>query len=117
MLLPIGSCEAEVDKARLGGIEPKLVPRKTLAQHVEDPPGVVVSLERQDSIVGEVDKGTSPFEPGLHLAFEPRIQHMVQEDVREQRRDDALNAKDNLRLLTPPIGLISAAPRYEVVWP
>src|SRR5262245_4728546 len=65
MLLPIGSCEAEVDEARLGRMKPEPIPSKTLAQHVEDPLGVVVSLERQDGIVGKPDKGTSPLSRGL----------------------------------------------------
>jgi hypothetical protein len=39
----------------------------------------------------------------------------VEIDVGQQRADYALNAKDNLRLLTPPMGWISAAPRHEVV--
>src|SRR5258708_6088918 len=33
--------------------------------------------------------GTSPLEPWPHLRLEPFIQHIVQVDVREQRRDYA----------------------------
>jgi len=44
----------------------------------------------------------------------PVLQEPVHVDVGEQRARYALNAKDNLRLPTPPTGWISAAPRREV---
>src|SRR6516225_4180697 len=40
MSFPIGSFEAEVDEARLVGMELKLVPTEALAQNAEDPRGV-----------------------------------------------------------------------------
>ena len=97
MCFPIRSFEAEVDEARLVGMERKLVPSETLAQNAEDPLGVEEVLKRHHGIVGESDKGASPLEPRFHLVIEPLIQHMMQENVREVGRDDALNAKDNFQ--------------------
>src|SRR5208337_1959077 len=39
--------------------------------------------------VGEPGKGAFPFEARPHLGLEPFVQHIVQEDVREARRDHA----------------------------
>jgi hypothetical protein len=42
-------------------------------------------LERHDGIISEADKGTSACKLWPHLAPEPFVQHVVQEDVREAR--------------------------------
>ena len=65
------------------------IPRKTLVQYCQDAFGIDNDIERHDRIVGETDKGACSFEARPHLAFEPVIQHMVQEDVRETGRDHA----------------------------
>ena len=85
----IRSLEAEVDEACLLGMQCKAIPRKTLAQHSQNPLGAEEVLERHHKIIGIPDKGTSPLESWPHLGFEPFIQHMVQINVREQWRDHA----------------------------
>src|ERR1700679_2447722 len=84
---PIRAFEAEVDEACLVGMQRKAVSRKTLAQNSQNPFGAEEVLERHHKIVGISDKGTSPLEPWPHLRLEPFIQHIVQVDVRKQRRD------------------------------
>ena len=84
---PIWPLEAEVDEACLLGMQRKAIPCKTLTQNGQDPFGAEEVLERHYKIIGIPDKGTSPLEPRPHLCFESFIQHMVQIDVREQRRD------------------------------
>ena len=88
---------AEVDEARLVGMQREPMPSKPFSQSFQHPFGVVVVLEGHDEVVGKANQGTLSLQAGLHLAFEPLIQHMVQEDVRKYRRDDAPNAKDNFR--------------------
>jgi len=75
--------EPEVDEARLVGVERKPVPRQTLAQDGEDLPGVDEVVERHDQVIGKPDQHRLSLETGPHLALEPSIQHMVQEDVRK----------------------------------
>ena len=82
MSCPNWSFEAEVDEARLVGMERKLVPSETLAQNAENPLGVEEVLKRHHGIVGVPDKGTSPLKAWLHLVLEPLIQHVVQENIR-----------------------------------
>ena len=74
---------AEVDEACLVGMKRQPIPRKTLVQYCQDAFGIDTAVERHDRIVSESDKGACSFEARPHLAFEPFIQHMVQEDVRE----------------------------------
>jgi hypothetical protein len=47
----------------------------------EDSLGVAEVRERHNGIVGKPDKGAVPCEPRTHLALEPFIQHVMQEDV------------------------------------
>jgi len=83
MVGPIWSVVAEIDEARLVGMESESIPSKALAQYVEDPFGIEGILECHHGIIGEPNKGTSPLETWPHLEFEPFIQHVMQENVRE----------------------------------
>jgi hypothetical protein len=56
---------------------------------LHDPLGVVVVLERHHKVIGKPHQSTRSRHAGSHLGLEPLIQHMVQENVCEQRRDDA----------------------------
>ena len=87
VVFSIRSVAAEIDEARLVGVERELVSTKTLAQNIQNPLGILEVRERHHGIVGESDKGTFPLEAWLHLVLEPRIQHMMQEDIREAGRD------------------------------
>jgi hypothetical protein len=78
---------AEVDEARLVGVEGKSIPRETLAQDRQHTFGVDDVIERHQCIVGEPGKGALPSETRFHLDLEPFVQHVVQEDVREAGRD------------------------------
>ena len=85
MVSPIWSVVAEIDEARLVGMECESIPCKALTQNAEDPLGIEEVLERQHGIVSEADKGTSPLETWPHLDLKPFVQHVVQENVREAR--------------------------------
>jgi len=82
VVLAIWSVAAEIDKACLVGMERELVPRKTLAQYIQNPLGILKVCERHHGVISKTDKGTVPLEPRFHLVHEPLIQHMMQEDVR-----------------------------------
>src|SRR6202521_1752310 len=85
MVSPIWSAVAEIDEARLVGMECESVPCKALTQNAKDPLGIEEILERQHGIISEADKGTSSLEPWSHLELKPFVQHVVQENVREAR--------------------------------
>jgi hypothetical protein len=85
MVSPIWSVVAEIDEARLVGMECESVPCKSLTQNAKDPLGIEEVLERQHGIISEADKGTSPLETWPHLELKPFVQHVVQENVREAR--------------------------------
>src|SRR6202051_4692512 len=53
MVSPIWSFVAEIDEARLVGMECESIPCKALAQNAEDPLGIEEVLERQHGIVSE----------------------------------------------------------------
>src|SRR3982751_4825080 len=54
--------EAEVDEARLVGMEREPIPGKTLAQNSQDPRGIGKGLESHHEIVGVPDKAGSSFQ-------------------------------------------------------
>jgi hypothetical protein len=85
MVSPIWSVVAEINEARLVGMECESISCKSLAQYAENPLGVEKVLERHHGIISEPDKGTSPLETWPHLDLEPFIQHVVQENIREAR--------------------------------
>src|SRR5215471_10090058 len=62
VVLAIWSVAAEIDEARLVGMERELVPCETLAQNFQNPLGILEVRERHHGIVGESDKGTFPLE-------------------------------------------------------
>ena len=77
---PIWSVAAEIDEARLVGMEREPIPSETLAQNDQNPLGVAEVRERQYGIVGETGKGTVPPEAWLHLVLEP----LIQQDGRDE---------------------------------
>src|ERR1700689_1028671 len=81
--VPFGRLLRKSTKRRLVGMESESIPSKALAQYVEDPFGIEGILECHHGIIGEPNKGTSPLETWPHLEFEPFIQHVMQENVRE----------------------------------
>jgi hypothetical protein len=76
VVLAIWSVAAEIDQARLVGMERKLVPSKARAQNVQNPLGILEVRERHDDVVGESDKGAFPLEAWFHFILEPLTQHI-----------------------------------------
>ena len=87
MARALSSLLAEVDEARLVGVEGKSIPSEALAEDRQHAFGVIDIVERHQRVVGEPDKDALPSQTRFHLGLEPFVQHMVQEDVREAGRD------------------------------
>ena len=58
------------------------IPLKTLAQHCQDPLGIIEVFKCHDEVISVPDQDTSPPQARPHLGLEPFIQHVVQIDVR-----------------------------------
>src|SRR5580700_10494116 len=97
MVSPIWSVVAEIDEARLVGMECESVPCKSLTQNAKDPLGIEEVLERQHGIISEADKGTSPLETWPHLELKPFVQHVCRKIFERQGE------------ITPPCGEPSVA--------
>jgi len=87
MARALSSLWAEVDEARLVGVEGESIPSEALAENQQHAFGVIDVVERHQRAVGEPDKDARPSETRFHHGLEPFVQHMVQEDVREAGRD------------------------------
>lgn len=97
MAIAIRPLEPEVHKARLVRMESESVPAETFAQRGECPLGCEVILECHHGVVRVSHQDAPTLEVRARRCFEPFVQHVVQVDVRKQRRDGSLNAKDNFR--------------------
>jgi hypothetical protein len=84
---PAGAFEPEVYEAGLGRVEPKPKAAKALAQYVQQSLAGPMVLEGDHGVIGVADQLTPPFPARPHRRLEPHIQHVMQIEVREQRRD------------------------------
>lgn len=57
--------------------------------HVPEEPCVLLAREDQHGIVGISDQESRGPQPRLHLLHVPGFEHLMQDDVRQKRRDDA----------------------------
>src|SRR3954463_967645 len=78
---------AEVDEARLIGVEGQSIPSEALAQDRQHAFGIIDIIERHQRVISVPDKDAFPSQTRFHHALEPFVQHMVQKDVREAGRD------------------------------
>src|SRR5690349_23465089 len=84
---PLRPVEAEVDEARLVGMESESIPGQTLAQYRQDPLGIEKALEGHHQVISVPDKDSSPLQARSDVPFEPFVQHVVQVDIRKARRN------------------------------
>ena len=98
MACTIRAMVAKIDEPRLDRVEREPVPAKSLAQHAENPLGLLDCRDGQNTVVGIPHEDAVTLEARSHVLLEPFIQHVMQVDVCKQGRDGALNAKGNSRL-------------------
>src|SRR5271166_4275807 len=90
---------------------------KALGQHVHHPSGIFLTGKAHDEVVRVADQERAPLEARLDLPLEPFVQHVVQEDVREDRADHAPNNVAKSSLI--PDSVISRTrlrPKYGQGW-
>jgi len=115
---------SESHQARLRRMESQAVLAESRRQCGQDPPRVILTLERYDEVVGVAHQESPAAQPGLHHAFEPHVQDRGQVDVREQRGDHATLRRTALGLLELPClehsrlqPLVDRATQHAVVDP
>ena len=84
---PVEASPAEVHIARLGLMEREPVSTETFAQRVKQALAAVAVFEGDDKVVGETHQLAVSAQARLRHFLELLVQHMVQENVRDQRRD------------------------------
>jgi hypothetical protein len=82
-------------QTRLGRVQPQPEPGKALGQDLQDPPGIRLGGEDQRRVIGIADEARRATQPRSNLAFEPLVQHVVQVDIGQQRRNYATDTKGN----------------------
>jgi hypothetical protein len=78
---------SEFQQSGLLGMEAQTEPRKTVCQHGLDSPSINLVLEQDDEVIRVTDQETPTAQTRLDIPNPPRIEHIVQIDVRKQRRD------------------------------
>jgi hypothetical protein len=78
---------------RLLLVQPEMILRKPFPQRLSNPSGIPLGLTANDDIVAVAKQGHLSRTPRLHRVFEPRVDHIVREDVREY---EATHPSNNL---------------------
>src|SRR5439155_15697592 len=82
--IPVGSRGTpECDQASLLWMQSQPVTSKPLRQYGPHPTRILLQREHRRHVVRVANQEGPASEPGLHLVFEPRVQHLVEEDVRQ----------------------------------
>ncbi len=74
-------------QARLVRMKGQAEAPQPFAEHFHHTPSVVLAFEIDDEVVAVADQGCPAPQSRLHLGLEPRVEHVVQIDVREERRE------------------------------
>src|SRR6186713_3325764 len=105
-------------------MESQAVRAESLRQHGHHPASILLRREHEHSIVRVPDEKRLALQPRLHLGLEPRVEHLVQVDVRQERRDDpalwraGVLVADLARFEHPGLEpLIDRAAQYSVSYP
>ncbi len=93
----------EVDQSRLGRVQLQAVLAETLRQHIHHPERILLVREQEHRVVRIADQRGPVGQPRLDLAVKPRIEHIVQEDVRQQRRDHTSLRSARVRVAHAPV--------------
>src|SRR6202165_4562614 len=86
------SRRTEVDQSGLIWVQVQAVLAESLRQYGQHPTRIFLLAEGQHRIVRVADQDRSALEPRLDVPLEPHVQHLVQEDVRQQRSEEHTSA-------------------------
>src|SRR5258706_9164449 len=80
---------SEVDEPRLLWVKCQTILGKSRWQYALDTQGIALVGEADDEVVRIPDEKRTAVKPWLHVSCEPFVEHLVEVDVRQERRDDA----------------------------
>jgi len=96
------SSRTKIDQLRLLGVQFQSVPRQPLPQHFQHAFRVRSALDAHDDVVSIADHERPAFQLGFDLLLEPRIQHFMQVDIAQQRRDHSALRRSLFRVAHLP---------------
>ncbi len=88
----------EFDEPRLLRMQRQAVLRETVRKDVHEATSVILTREDHDEVVREADEMRVAFQPRHHLLRKPRVEHLVQVNVRQKRRDDTALRRAGVRM-------------------
>src|SRR5262249_3431475 len=89
---------AKLDNARFVGVQLKTEPREALAQFCQKPLGFMAMLESGNKVIRETHEDYFPARLLLSPALNPKVENIVEIDVRQQRADTAALHRSYLTL-------------------
>src|SRR6266536_200028 len=78
---------AERNQSGLFGMQRKAILAESLRQDRKESLGISFVLEQYCEVIRESNQSSTTIERPLHVPDEPLVEHLVQVDVREERRD------------------------------
>ena len=94
--------------------EAQSVSPEPLAEHIEHSTRVVLPLEGDEEVIAVANQGRPSSQPRLHLLFEPEVEHVVQIDVPEKRREQSDTGYERVGRWGARIGRFSARTRRSL---
>ena len=107
----------EPHQARLLRVDRQAVLAHSLGQHLQDPSGVIFSGYPDHEVVRVANQEGFSFQTRAHFFLEPFIQHVMQDDIGQERADHAPNNVVKPSLI--PDSVISRTrlrPKYGQGW-
>src|SRR5271157_1203837 len=104
-------------QARLLRVDRQAVLAHPLGQHLQDPSGVIFSGYPDHEVVRVANQEGFSFQTRAHVLLEPFVQHIVQDDIGQERGDHAPNNVAKSSLI--PDSIITRAqlrPKYGQGW-
>src|SRR5882672_5725752 len=88
---------SKLDESRLVRMQRQAIFGEALRQHFIDPACILFIREHDDGVVRVAEQPCITVEARFYLALEPLIEHRVQEDVRQERRNNSALRRSRFR--------------------
>jgi len=97
----------EPDEPGFLRVQCKAVLRESFRKHVHDATSIGLVAEADDEVVSVAHEESSSSQPRLDYHLKPRVEHLVEVDVREQGGDDSSLRSTGLGMRQHPVLLHS----------
>src|SRR6516225_1508202 len=93
-----GARRTKRNEPRLGGVDRQAVLAKSFWKDFQNALGIATVSKPDHEIIRIADEESTVAQTGFHIAFEPQVQHIMQEEVRKQRRNYAALGRAGVRV-------------------